>query len=245
MNTNKIKESDAIILDLDGVITQTALLHEQAWKKMFDAFLKNHASQQEFSTEDYKKYVDGKPRHDGVKSFLESRSLKIEEGAEEDGEVAETIVGLGKRKNQHFLELLKQQGAQMYEDSVSWIKRWKQEGKKLAVVSSSKNCRPVLEKAGLIALFDTIVDGTDAKKQALKGKPNPDIFLEAAQRLEVAPANAVVFEDAIAGVEAGIRGNFGLVVGVNRSDEAQSMKEAGAHLVINSFHDLSKTHLWN
>lgn len=239
MDQGKINQSSAIILDLDGVITQTATLHEQAWKKMFDAFLKKYGSQKEFSEEDYELYVDGKPRYDGVRSFLESRDIEIKEGSEKDETKADTIYGLGKRKNQFFLELLERQGAQVYEDTVSSIRKWKKEGKKLAVVSSSKNCRPVLEKANLIELFDTIVDGTDALDQSLKGKPDPDIFLEAAHRLEVEPSSAVVFEDAIAGVEAGSRGKFGLVIGINRSNDQQKMKEAGAHLVINSLSELN------
>ncbi|WPP51104.1 HAD family hydrolase [Catalinimonas niigatensis] len=241
MNYKKISKSNAIILDLDGVITQTASLHQQAWKKMFDAFLEKYPSQKKFSKEDYQLYVDGKPRYEGVRSFLESRKIEVKKGSEKDEDSADTIFGLGKKKNRFFLELLKTQGARVYEDSVFYIKKWKEEGKKLAVVSSSKNCRPILEEAGLIAIFDTVVDGTDAIEQSLNGKPDPDIFLEAAQRLNVQPSEAVVFEDAIAGVEAGSRGNFGLVVGINRGDnDHQKMKEAGAHLVIKSLSELSQ-----
>lgn len=238
MKYKKISESSAIILDLDGVITQTASLHQQAWKKMFDAFLESYPSQKKFSKEDYEEYVDGKPRYDGVRSFLASRSIEVPEGTEKDEDGADTVYGLGKRKNQYFLKLLSTEGAQVYDDTVLWINKWKKEGKKLAVVSSSKNCRPVLEKAGLIDIFDTIVDGTDAKQQSLKGKPDPDIFLEAAQRMEIEPAKAVVFEDAIAGVEAGSRGSFGLVIGINRDNDQQRMQKAGAHLVINSLSEL-------
>ncbi|MEK6477969.1 beta-phosphoglucomutase family hydrolase [Catalinimonas sp. 4WD22] len=239
MSMTKIQQSKAIILDLDGIITQTMQLHQEVWKKMFDDFLeKAHPSQQEFNEQDYLKYVDGKPRYDGVRSFLKSRQIELEEGSEDDDTQADTVYGLGKRKNERFLKLLEQQGAEVYEDTLKYIEKWKKEGKKLAVVSSSKNCRPVLERAGLIDIFDTIVDGTDAAHQSLKGKPNPDIFVEASQRLDISPQEAVVFEDAVAGVEAGSKGKFGYVVGVNRNDHAEAMKDAGADIVINSLSDL-------
>lgn len=239
MSMTKIQQSKAIILDLDGIITQTMQLHQEAWKKMFDDFLeKAYPAQQKFNEQDYLKYVDGKPRYDGVRSFLKSRQIDLEEGSEDDDTQADTVYGLGKRKNERFLQLLEQQGAEVYEDTLSYIQKWKKEGKKLAVVSSSKNCRPVLERAGLIDIFDTIVDGTDAADQSLKGKPYPDIFVEASHRLDISPHEAVVFEDAVAGVEAGSNGKFGYVVGVNRNDHAQAMKDAGADLVINSLSDL-------
>lgn len=237
---NKIQQSKAIILDLDGIITQTMQLHQEAWKKMFDDFLqKAYPSQEKFSEQEYFDYVDGKPRYDGVRSFLKSRNIELEEGSDDDDTQSNTVYGLGKKKNEGFLKLLEQQGAEVYDDTVSYIKKWKKEGKKLAVVSSSKNCRPVLEQVGLIDIFDTIVDGTDAIKQSLKGKPNPDIFLEATLRLDVSPRESVVFEDAVAGIEAGNRGDFGYVVGVNRNGHSQAMKDAGADLVINSLSDLS------
>ncbi|MDF9797469.1 beta-phosphoglucomutase family hydrolase [Catalinimonas alkaloidigena] len=238
MKNTKIQQSKAIILDLDGIITHTMKLHQEAWKKMFDDFLSEFPQQDQFSESDYITYVDGKPRYDGVRSFLASRDIELNEGTEEDDTQAKTVYGLGKRKNERFLALLETHGAEVYDDTVSYINKWKKEGKKLAVVSSSKNCRPVLERAGLIDIFDTIVDGTDAKRQSLKGKPDPDIFIEATRRLHVDPKDAVVFEDAIAGVDAAKRGGFACVIGVNRNNHASEMHEVGADLVINSLNDL-------
>jgi alpha,alpha-trehalase len=235
----KVKDFAAVILDLDGVITRTASLHFKAWKALFDQFLQDYDSQQEpFSEEDYDQYVDGKPRYDGVQSFLESRDIHLPMGSEDDEPGEHTVYGLGKEKNTFFHKLLDEEGVEVFDDTLDCISQWKAEGKKLAVVSSSKNCRPVLERAGLIDHFDAIFDGKDAAAKNVSGKPAPDIFLKAADMLEVDPAAAVVVEDAIAVVEAGKRGEFGMVIGVNRNQQESAMKKAGADLVITGLNEL-------
>jgi len=240
MSSLSLDSYKAVIFDLDGIITQTMQLHQKAWKKMFDAFLQQYEGQEPFSEKDYQKFVDGKPRYDGVRSFLQSRNIDLPEGSKEGSKEEDTIYELGMRKNQYFLQELESQGAEVYDDTLAWIKQWKSEGKKLAVVSSSKNCRPVLKQAKLLHFFEAVVDGTDSQQKHLKGKPEADIFLEAAQLLSIKPKEAIVFEDAISGVQAGKKGKFGLVVGVNRANQAQQMKEAGADLVINTLSELSK-----
>ena len=235
----KMKDFTAVILDLDGVITRTASLHFKAWKALFDEFLHDYDNQQEpFSAEDYDQYVDGKPRHDGVQSFLESRDIHLPMGTEDDEPGEHTVYGLGKQKNTFFHKLLDEEGVEIFDDTLACINQWKEEGKKLAVVSSSKNCRPVLERAGLIDQFDAIFDGKDAAAKDVTGKPAPDIFLKAADMLEIDPTETVVIEDAIAGVEAGKRGEFGMVIGVNRNQQESAMKKAGADLVITGLNEL-------
>ncbi|MFP4090213.1 MAG: trehalose-phosphatase [Cyclobacteriaceae bacterium] len=233
------QECQAVILDLDGVITQTARLHAKAWKTMFDQFLKDHQGEDfsPFTQDDYETYVDGKPRYDGVRSFLESRNISLEEGKEEDKAGKHTVYGLGKKKNELFQQIMEDEGVDVYEDTIEYIEQWKKEGKQLAVVSSSKNCRPILKRAGLMDHFEVVVDGITALEKNLNGKPAPDIFLDAAREINVEPKHAVVFEDALAGVEAGRRGDFGMVVGVDRDHESELMKEKGADMVISSLRD--------
>jgi len=228
------------IFDLDGVITQTAKVHALAWKEMFDEYLKAHQGEQEtikpFDIDsDYSQYVDGKPRYDGVKSFLESRGIKLPFGSPEDSTNKETICGLGNRKNHLFRQKIREQGAETYPAAVKFIHSLREKGIKTCVVSSSKNCGDILEAAGLTALFDSKVDGKDLEKHNLKGKPDPDIFLEATKRLNVKPEQSVVFEDAISGIQAGKQGGFGCVVGVARRDNSSSLKKAGADTVIQDF----------
>lgn len=233
----------AAILDLDGVVTETARLHARAWKEMFDAFLDERADRagenhSPFDAEaDYDRYVDGKPRYDGVRSFLAARGIDLPEGDPEDPPTAETIQGLGNRKNEIFHALVEEHGVHVYDDAVEQINRWRSRGWGVAVVSSSKNCKAILEAADLQDLFDVRVDGVVSERLGLEGKPAPDIFLEAADRLEVEPTHAMVFEDARAGVEAGRSGEFGLVVGVSRNGNEEALRAHGADTVV---HDLRK-----
>lgn len=231
---------DAIIFDLDGVITKTARVHARAWKEMFDRYLKGRSD--EFTPfdidADYRKYVDGKPRYEGVKSFLASRDIELPQGNPNDSPERETICGLGNRKNQIFLELLKEEGVDFYESSVDLIERLRAKRFKTAVVSSSKNCAEVLAAADLAGLFEVKVDGRDAESLDLKGKPDPDIFVEAARRLGVDPNRCAVFEDAVAGVQAGSRGGFGAVIGVDRADQERALIEGGADLVVKDLQEI-------
>ncbi len=238
----------AAIFDLDGVITKTAQLHAQAWKDAFDAFLKRRASREGAPFEpfdiasDYKRFVDGKPRYDGVRSFLAARSIGLPEGAPEDEADKETVHGLGNKKNERFHELLEKKGVATYDDAVELLTRWRRQGLQTAMVTSSRNGAAILAAAELGDQFDATIDGVDAERMNLEGKPAPDIFLEAARQLDVEPREAIVLEDAIAGVEAGRDGEFGLVVGVAR-DEGESenaLREHGANLV---FSDLRKVRL--
>jgi beta-phosphoglucomutase family hydrolase len=221
----------ACLFDLDGVLTQTAKVHAKAWKQMFDEFLRSRdgESYDAFTQHDYDEYVDGKPRADGVRSFLKSRRIDLSE---------EEVVELGNRKNELVLKLIAEQGVEVYEGSVRYVKAAADAGLQRAVVSSSTNCRQVLESAGVIDLFEVIVDGHVAEAEGLKGKPAPDTFLAAAKKLGVEPAAATVFEDALAGVEAGRAGGFGFVVGVDRVDHAKDLAEHGADTVVADLSDL-------
>lgn len=217
----------AVIFDMDGVLTRTARLHEQAWKEMFDPFLREHEGQRPFSSADYRAHVDGKPRYQGVSDFLASRELALPHGDPSDAPDAKTICGLGNRKNAHFLELLESEGVEVFDDAVQALGRWQRGGLKAAAVSSSRNCRRILRAADLERRFDVIVDGQLAAQRSLRGKA--EIMMEAALRLEVDPSEAVVFEDATAGVRAARRVGFGLVVGVARAGNERDLEEAGAH----------------
>jgi trehalose 6-phosphate phosphatase len=229
---------DAVIFDLDGVVTRTAKVHAAAWKKLFDEYLERRAARlgEEFGPfdieADYRRYVDGKPRYDGVQSFLKSRGINLPHGRPGDSPDQETVCGLGNRKNRLFLELLEQRGVEVYEFTIALIRELRSAGIKTAIVTSSKNCPAVLETAGISSLFDAKVDGNEKERNHLKGKPHPDIFLEAARRLGVNPARAVVVEDAIAGVEAGRQGNFGCVIGVDRGGQADALLKRGANVVV-------------
>jgi beta-phosphoglucomutase family hydrolase len=235
------------LFDLDGVLTQTAKVHAEAWKAMFDEFLKGWASQhgQEFvpfdPVKDYDEYVDGKPRYEGVASFLQSRRIELPQGSPEDPPAAETVDGLGNRKNELVLKLIHERGVEPYEGSVRYVKAAIEAGLRRAVVSSSTNCRDVLKAAGIYDLFEEIVDGVVAEREHLKGKPAPDTFLAGARALGVEPAAAAVFEDALAGVEAGRAGHFGFVVGVDRVGQAEALKAHGADVVVKDVAELLET----
>ena len=235
----------AIILDLDGVITKTAHVHARSWQRMLDQYLKQRSDREHQSfapfdiNADYRTYIDGKPRYDGVQSFLESRGIELPYGHPDDPPDRETICGLGNRKNEIFLQLLHQEGVDVYEDTVEQIHRWRSQGMKTAVISSSRNCKPILETAGLLELFDAKVDGVDSARLDLNGKPAPDIFLEAARELGADPPQSVVIEDAISGVKAGRAGGFGLVVGVDRQGtQREDLLANGANRVVGDLDDL-------
>ena len=232
------RDYDAVLFDLDGVLTKTASVHAAAWKKLFDGFLKQRAADTgeafvAFDIDaDYRRYVDGKPRYDGVAAFLASRGIELPFGAPEDGPGTPTVHGLGKLKDQYFTQELEQHGVEIYEAAIALVRTLRAQEIKTAVVSSSNNCAAVLEAAGIAQLFDARVDGMDITRLDLNGKPAPDAFLEAARRLKVEPSRAVVVEDAIAGVEAGRAGRFGCVIGVDHGGQSQALREAGADVVV-------------
>jgi beta-phosphoglucomutase family hydrolase len=234
----------ACLFDLDGVLTQTAKIHAQAWKEMFDAFLREWAERtgepfHEFDRPtDYDEYVDGKPRLNGVKSFLESRGIRIPMGSPTDPPQAETIHGLGTRKNELVLELIRQQGVEPYEGSVRFTVQARARGLRRAVVSSSTNCQEVLVAAGIDHLFEARIDGVVAEREKLAGKPAPDTFLAGARALGAEPPQAAVFEDAQAGVQAGRAGGFGWVVGVDRTGQAEALRRHGADVVVQDLREL-------
>jgi beta-phosphoglucomutase family hydrolase len=234
----------ACLFDLDGVLTQTAKIHARAWKEMFDDFLRERAARtgepfHEFDRPtDYDEYVDGKPRLDGVHSFLQSRGIDLPMGSPSDPPEAETVHALGTRKNDLVLELIRQQGVEPYEGSVRLAESARDQGMRRAVVSSSTNCRDVLVAAGIEHLFEEVVDGVVAEREGLAGKPAPDTFLAGARMVGVEPAEAVVFEDALAGVEAGRAGRFGWVVGVDRTGQAAALSERGADIVVEDLAEL-------
>jgi alpha,alpha-trehalase len=232
---------DAVLFDLDGVLTDTSRLHAACWKKMFDEFLRKRAenSGEEFRpfsiTEDYYRYVDGRLRSDGVRDFLRSRTINLPEGDPDAPPESETVSGLGNRKNDMVNALMASEGIDVYPDSVAWVRLLREQGYKTAVVSASSNCTRVLNAAKILDLFDTIVDGTVAADLGLAGKPSPDTFLKAAEQLDAEPKRAVVVEDAISGVQAARSGGFGLVIGVARKGNAQALKENGADIVVERF----------
>jgi beta-phosphoglucomutase family hydrolase len=224
----------ACLFDLDGVITQTAKLHAAAWKDMFDDYLRERSEQSgepfaEFTPSDYDRYVDGRPRLDGVRTFLAAR------GIEQDDEL---VRRLGDRKNDLVLKLIRERGVEVYDGSIDFVKEAKREGLRRAVVSSSANTREVLESVGIEGLFEAVVDGIVAQRDGLPGKPAPDTFVAGARALGAEPPQAVVFEDALAGVEAGRAGGFGYVVGVDRTGQRDALAEHGADIVVDDLSEL-------
>lgn len=234
----------ACLFDMDGVITQTAKVHDAAWKEMFDEFLREWSAEHQVpfvpfdSVRDYDEYVDGKPRMEGTASFLESRGIELPAGEESDPPGAHTVWGLSNKKNDLILKVLARDGVQVYEGSARYVKAVREAGLRTAIVSSSANTQAVLLAAGVAGLFDVRVDHQVAEARKLHGKPAPDTFLEAARLLGVPAANATVFEDALAGVAAGRAGNFGFVVGVDRVGQAEQLHAHGADVVVQDLAEL-------
>ncbi|GAB7040810.1 beta-phosphoglucomutase family hydrolase [Catenuloplanes niger JCM 9533] len=232
------------LFDLDGVLTQTALVHNAAWKETFDAYLSRRAAAEGTpfvpfdSGSDYLKYVDGRQRADGVRTFLASRGILLPEGTPDDDVDAETVNGIGNRKNVLVLQYIAEGKVQVYPGSVTYLHAVRDAGMRTAVVSASANCQDVLRAAGIEDLLEERVDGVVARAEGLPGKPAPDTFLAAAKRLGVDPANAAVFEDALAGVEAGRAGGFGFVVGVDRVGHADALRAHGADIVVSDLAEL-------
>ncbi len=240
------RDIDAVIFDLDGVVTKTATVHARAWKSMFDAYLKDHAQKQGISfvpfdeVSDYLKYVDGKPRYDGVRDFLASRDISLPWGSPDNPPDAETVCGLGNRKNDDFHAIVKRDGVEPFPGTIALIHRLRDLGIRTAIISSSRNCREILQAAGAEELFEERVDGGVMDDIGLPGKPAPDIFLEAARRLGVKPSRSVVVEDAISGVQAGAAGHFSVVIGIDRSGEGrQDLLENGADVVVDDLCEVS------
>jgi len=239
-----LAEYEAVLSDLDGVITQTARLHAAAWKRLFDDYLQGITARtgtpfKPFDPdEDYRVYLDGKPRQDGVRDFLKSRGLTLPLGSPSDGPDRETLYGMGNKKDAYFDAALRETGVSVYQGTVEFLRLAKDTGLKVAVVSSSHHCAEILESVGLTPLFEVRVDGHEIDRCHLPGKPAPDAFLEAARRLPVNPSRAIVLEDALAGVQAGRAGRFGLVIGVNRRNQAQALRESGADIVVEDLGEL-------
>ena len=234
---------DAALFDMNGVLTDTARIHAASWKKTFDGFLKQRAQTtgepfRPFEMEDYELDVDGRPRYDGVRNFLESRGIKLPEGRPEDPSDRKMVCGLGNRKNEMVTEVIKSIRVEAYPGSVALVRYVREHGLRTAVVSASANCAAVLEEAKIADLFDVRVDGIVLEERQLRGKPEPDSFLEAARMLGVEPARAVVFEDAISGVQAGHAVPFGLVVGVSRKNDQDALARNGADIVVRDLAEL-------
>lgn len=233
-----LDEFDTVLFDLDGVLTPTAEVHMRAWETMFSAYLAERGIAEPYLESDYFDYIDGKPRYDGVRSFLASRGITLPEGSPNDTPDAETVCGLGNRKNDAFASVLATEGVQPYLGSVAYLDYLAAAGAKVAVVSSSRNAPAVLAAAGLADRFEVVVDGVVAARQGLAGKPSPATFRYAAQQLGAAVERVVVVEDALSGVEAGQAGDFGLVIGVDRGVGADRLLQAGADVVVSDLADL-------
>ncbi len=242
--TTKPDQLDAVLFDLDGVLTATARIHARCWKRMFDEYLRERSARtgepfEPFDTErDYLPYVDGKPRYEGVQSFLASRGIELPWGDPADPPRTDTVCGLGNRKNALFNEVLREELPEVFERAVQYVRHLRESGIKTAVVTASKNATTVLRAAGIEQLFDVQIDGVVAADLGLAGKPQPDTFVEAARLLGVEPSRAAVVEDAISGVQAGRAGGFGLVIGVDRTGNAEALKANGADIVVADAGDL-------
>ena len=232
------------LFDLDGVLTKTAKVHDAAWKQMFDSYLRDRGRRTGQPVvpfdpvKDYDEYVDGKPRADGTRSFLASRGIELPDGSPDDPPDAETVYGLGNRKNAILLEMIRTSGVEAYEGSVRYVRAVRDAGLHRAVVSSSANCHDVLVAVGIEDLFEARIDGVVAEQEHLRGKPAPDTFLAGARALGLEPSAAAVFEDALAGVAAGRAGGFGYVVGVDRAGQGEALKSHGADIVVTDLAEL-------
>jgi beta-phosphoglucomutase family hydrolase len=235
---------DAVIFDMDGVVTQTAVVHAAAWKKLFDTYLRKRAEEtgEEFvpfdEGSDYERYVDGKNRYDGVRSFLESRGIHLPDGTPDDPPGDGTVCAMGNGKDAYFLRHVREEGVKAYDSTVRLIRALRSAGKGIGLVSASRNAEEVLAAAGVLDLFDTRIDGVVTADLGLPGKPDPAMFLEAARRLGVEPDRAAVVEDALSGVAAGAAGKFAVVVGVARAGQHEALRRAGADVVVSDLGEL-------
>ena len=231
----------ACLFDMDGVLTDTASVHAEAWKRTFDAYLRERqgSDAEPFDlARDYGEYVDGKPREAGVRDFLASRGIELPEGTPDDPPTADTVHGVGRRKNALVLKLIDEHGVDVYDGSVRFVDAVRADGIKTAVVSSSANTKLILDSAGIADRFDARVDGVTLATENIEGKPAPDSFLRAAELLGVPPREAAVFEDALAGVAAGHAGGFGVTVGVDRHGQPEALREHGADIVVSDLAEL-------
>lgn len=239
----------AVIFDLDGVVTDTAQAHAVSWKTLFDGYLLSRESKYSekfhpFDLKiDYLTYVDGKPRYDGVRAFLDSRNINLPYGDSSDPPGNETICGLGNKKNLLFQEQIKKNGVTVYPKSLEWIRTLKSQGIKVAMSTSSKNAPLILEKGNLVDLFDATVDGNDSERLNLKGKPEPDIFLENAKTLNLPPDQCAVVEDAVSGVQAGKNGKFGVIIGITKTNPSSRLIENGADITVEDLDEISLDNL--
>lgn len=233
----------AVLFDLDGVLTSTEKIHSACWKKMFDDFLLNYSKENNLEfvpfdiNSDYLNYVDGKPRYRGVEDFLSSRGIEIPAGNKDDSHDEISVCGLGNKKNLLFNKMIGKEPVEVYESSIELVKHLKDNKFRIAVVSSSKNCKTILKAAGIEKYFELVVDGITAEKTGLSGKPLPDTYLEAAKKLGTKPEETVVVEDAVSGVQAGRNGNFGLVVGIARKDNNKELEKNGADIVVDDLRE--------
>jgi trehalose 6-phosphate phosphatase len=243
----KADEFDAAIFDMDGVVTQTATIHAAAWKRLFDEYLAERVERGEngfgpFDIDvDYRRYVDGRPRYDGVEAFLASRRVYLPRGSSEDPPDRETVCGLGNRKDAYFLGQAESEGVHTYEGTVQLIRQLRDYGVKIGIFSASRHAESVLRAAGVIDLFDERIDGIRAEELGLPGKPRPDVLLELTRRVKSSPARTVVFEDAIAGVQAGHAGGFPLVIGINRGGSPGLLRQQGADLEVSDLDEVEVT----
>jgi beta-phosphoglucomutase family hydrolase len=242
MSLQQVEAPEAAIFDLDGVITDTAVIHFRAWKETFDALLKKREGDgvRPFEHDrDYVPYVDGKPRYDGVASFLQSRGIELPHGDPSDAPGDDSVCAVGNAKNERFREIVKSGEIPVFESTMELVDQLRDRGVRCGVASSSRNCRFVLQETGLLSRFETVVDGTDSRKLGLSGKPAPDIFVTACERLGAAPERSMMVEDAYSGVEAGRNGSFGLVVGIARSVDPDGLHERGAHRVVSDMAEIT------
>jgi len=238
-----VERIDGVIFDMDGVVTDTARLHARCWKRVFDEYLRARSETTGealhlFEEEDYLRYVDGKPRYDGVESFLASRAITLERGGPSDPPGHDTVCALGNLKDQDFERAVREEGVTPFESTLTWLRSLRSRGIGTALISSSRHAKAILAAAGIADLFDAIVDGVDADILGLPGKPDPAIFLTAARHLGIIPSRAVVVEDALAGVAAGRRGGFGLVIGIDRRSHADALHQHGADIVVEDLSDV-------
>lgn len=231
-------DAAAVLFDLDGVLTPTAIVHERAWQELFDGYLRENGHSDSYRESDYFDFIDGKPRFDGVRDFLASRGIVLPEGPLDDDPVNPTVQGLGNRKNRIFNDIVESRGVEPYEGSVQFIHAAVEQGLKLAVVSSSRNAPAVLQAAGLSGFFPVVVDGQVASEKGLPGKPHPATFHFAAELLGVPAEDCIVVEDAVSGVQAGSAGNFRAVIGVDRGAGRATLLEAGATFVVDDLKEL-------